>query len=680
MASNFIDFQFGFKVLASNALDYRYVGETKEFLNELIDLDAAYEGLRVFIKDENEYYAYIKNADGVYQFVLDKGPVGPTGPTGPQGIQGPTGPQGIQGEQGPVGLQGPQGPKGEQGEKGLIGPRGLQGPAGDTGPKGEQGSVGPQGPQGVAGNNGRDGVTGPRGLQGDTGPQGPQGDTGPQGPQGPRGERGLQGIQGETGKEGPEGPQGIQGATGPKGADGKDGTSINVQATKAQCTKSGDGYIADGTDARPGIVGHLYIFVTDTEFTDAGQIQGPKGDTGATGEQGPRGLQGEQGAYITKIETGDVQTSADYTLTPVTVSYSNNLQDNFTISAANGVDGIRGATGATGATLIPQVNETTTLSPGEAATVSVDTITNPSKAMFTFGIPKGDTGPQGPQGIQGPKGDQGIQGDTGPKGDTGNPAYNLSFPVFKGRADSVHGIYASSQLPQVTATANAPKGDLTPEGKQNVYLTYEFENIIGNGVEKVTESANPDDLLGTDYTLKFFGPLDINSEDDPNYHEEIFDDPSKKNIYTYTLHVRNGASLKKITPTNLINFPTDSYAYVVNNTVLTGATEEGTTGPSFNSPLIVLTDDVGKSSIALDTTGTTKSLSFNYNTEKFNTETGRLPVSAKITLPAVYATSGTSSLTVPVDITAKNQFYIRNMLGNFQKIDMSLDDGILELD
>lgn len=656
MASNFIDFQFGFKVLASNALDYRYVGETKEFLNELIDLDAAYEGLRVFIKDENEYYAYIKNADGVYQFVLDKGPVGPTGPTGPQGIQGPTGPQGIQGEQGPVGLQGVTGPVGPQGPQGEQGIRGVPGPQGPVGPQGLQGIQGDPGPKGATGENGKDGTTGPRGLQGDTGPQGPQGETGPTGPQGPRGERGLQGIQGETGREGPEGPQGIQGATGPKGADGKDGTSINVQATKAQCTKSGDGYIADGTDARPGTVGHLYIFVTDTEFTDAGQIQGPKGDTGAVGPQGPRGYKGEDGSYITNIQTGDIKVEDGYTTTSLNVLFNNPLlHDTFEVKAANGVDGKQGATGAT---LTPQVNKTTTLPPGEAATVSVYTTTDSSKAVFTFGIPKGDTGPKGDKGdtgSQGVTGPTGPQGPQGPQGEQGIPAYNLLFE--NDTLDNVvTGVYAKNQAPSVEAIMFATEE--IRDGKPVVKMSYTFNNISGNGVESIDKSYSEANKTTT-YMLNFYGPLRVDDT------EEL-----KKN--QYPIEIKDGKSIESILAPGKITAASDTkFAF-------SNATVEYNYGDSSTIQLPIVTPVDGLSHVlTLSDTATTPKLNSVTFAEPDAT-TGKSKVSFNLTMPSVYATNKAEAET-PTNIKAENTFYIRNQKGNFQKIDMSLDDGILEL-
>ena len=663
MASNFIDFQFGFKVLASNALDYRYVGETKEFLNELIDLDAAYEGLRVFIKDENEYYAYRKNDEGIYQFVLDKGPVGPTGPTGPQGIQGEPGPQGIQGEQGPVGLQGDTGPTGPQGPQGEQGIRGIPGPQGPVGPQGIQGIQGEPGPQGLAGENGKDGATGPRGLQGDTGPQGPQGDIGPQGPQGPRGERGLQGIQGETGREGPEGPQGIQGATGPKGADGKDGTSINVQATKAQCTKAGDGYIADGTDARPGTVGHLYIFVTDTEFIDAGQIQGPKGDTGATGEQGPRGLQGEQGAYITKIETGDVQTSNDYTLTPVTVSYSNNLQDEFTISAANGV---------TGSTLTPKIGQTTTLDPDQSATVSVDVTTDPSIATFNFGIPRGLQGDTGPQGIQGAKGDVGATGPTGPQGpqgdqgDQGEPGLYINPDYFESSTSdtqdtnkkiTIDGFY--TDIPGSERSAEAmiiphPSGQ-TYVSDSKISFEYRFKNMIGNGIKSVSLNTDKSSATNTTYDFTFYADI-IN--------------PDGETSSVASISLEKGRSITEILspgPITIASKSTPAYST---------ATVKYTYGDDTEIKLPIITPvDSSSHVLTLSDTATTPKL----NSVTFadpDPTTGKSTVSFDLTMPSVYVTNTAKAVT-PSDIEAKNTFYIRNQKGNFQKIDLSLDDGTL---
>lgn len=84
-------------------------------------------------------------------------------------------------------------------------------PRGDVGPTGATGATGPTGPTGATG------PAGPQGSPGATGPAGPQGETGPAGPAGPQGEQGIQGETGPTGATGPAGPTGATGAQGPAG-------------------------------------------------------------------------------------------------------------------------------------------------------------------------------------------------------------------------------------------------------------------------------------------------------------------------------------------------------------------------------------------------------------------------------------------------------------------------------
>lgn len=90
----------------------------------------------------------------IFNFVIPRGDVGPSGPIGLTGPAGPTGATGAAGPQGAAGAQGPAGPQGE------------------TGP---QGPAGPQGPQGTQGETGPTGATGPAGSKGDTGNTGPSG-------------------------------------------------------------------------------------------------------------------------------------------------------------------------------------------------------------------------------------------------------------------------------------------------------------------------------------------------------------------------------------------------------------------------------------------------------------------------------------------------------------------------
>ena len=138
-------------------------------------------------------------------------------------------------------------------------------------------SIGPTGPTGPTGADST--VPGP---QGDTGPTGPQGDPGPQGITGPQGDPGPQGI------------------TGPKGDTGPQGTDIHFVGSVATVedlpvsAENNDAYIVDSD-------GNLWVY-DGAEWVDAGQIVGPKGDTGATGptgDTGPTGPEPDLSEYVT---------------------------------------------------------------------------------------------------------------------------------------------------------------------------------------------------------------------------------------------------------------------------------------------------------------------------------------------------------------------------------------------
>lgn len=120
-------------------------------------------------------------------------------------------------------------------------------------------------------------------LRGAPGPQGAQG------PQGPVGDKGAAGAAGPAGPQGPAGATGAQGPQGPKGDVGAGlkvlGTVATASALPASGNTTGDAYLV-GTD--------LYVW-TGSTWTNAGPVQGPKGDTGATGPQGATGPTGPAG-------------------------------------------------------------------------------------------------------------------------------------------------------------------------------------------------------------------------------------------------------------------------------------------------------------------------------------------------------------------------------------------------
>lgn len=274
--------------------------------------------------------------DGIISWTNDKGLPNPT----PVDISGPQGPQGIQG------IQGEAGPRGEQGEPG---PRGEKGETGDTGPRG---------------------TTGPRGEKGD------KGDTGAQGPQG------IPGEKGDKGDTGPQGPQGEKGA---------DGTGVTILGSFGSLEEleaahptgnAGDAYLVNGD---------LYVWSpTEEGWMNAGNIQGPPGETGpqgAKGDKGDPGPKGDTGAPGEKGERGET-----------------------------GPQGDKGDTGDTG----PQGEKGADGAPGETGPQGPQGERGPQGPQGVQGI-QGEPGLDGAQGIQGIPGEKGEKGEKGDKGDTGAP-------------------------------------------------------------------------------------------------------------------------------------------------------------------------------------------------------------------------------------------------------------------
>lgn len=98
------------------------------------------------------------------------------------------------------------------------------------------------------------------------------------------------------GEQGPKGDVGDPGQTGPQGPAGKDGTGVNIKGSvTSEIELPGTGV---AVDAYLDGSGNLWVYVgsggdsTNGLFKNAGNIKGPKGDTG---EQGPKGDTGEQG-------------------------------------------------------------------------------------------------------------------------------------------------------------------------------------------------------------------------------------------------------------------------------------------------------------------------------------------------------------------------------------------------
>jgi hypothetical protein len=153
-------------------------------------------------------------------------------------------------------------------------------------------------------------------VHGSAGPQGPAGVTGPAGP------------KGDQGTAGPAGPTGATGPAGPKGDKGDIGAGVKIVGTVAtpadlpSSGTTGDAYLVGG---------NAYVW-TGTSWTNAGPVQGPKGDTGDTGPAGPAGPAGPQGAPGTAAASVHTQ---HYTLGP-------GGQDTITAGCATGQKAVGG--------------------------------------------------------------------------------------------------------------------------------------------------------------------------------------------------------------------------------------------------------------------------------------------------------------------------------------------------
>ena len=204
--------------------------------------------------------------------------------------------------------------------------------------------------------------------------------------------------------------RGPQGLTGPQGVQGPPGRTLDPEGTEPTKTSLA---------ARTGMVKgqawvvaenrHLYVYEGNEAptsgvgfdaalpgYTDMGDIQGPKGDTGAQGPQGVQGATGPQGPTGAKGDTG--------------------------AQGLPGAQGIQGAQGATG--------------------------------------PKGDIGNTGAQGIQGVKGDTGATGAQGTPGTTGAQGPQGVQGVVGANGSRIYSFGGNSGRTQAQALAASAVNDV----------------------------------------------------------------------------------------------------------------------------------------------------------------------------------------------------------------------------
>jgi hypothetical protein len=276
---------------------------------------------------------------GVFDFILQQGPVGNTGPTGSSatvsiGTTSSTGPTGIPSVTN-VGTA-------DAALLNFILKQGVTGPTGPAGPTtitlGTITSTGPTGSPLIT-NSG----TSTDLVLNFTLKQGPTGVTGSTGATGAA-----------STAVGPTGPTGTTGATGATGVAGADGTSVRILGsystlgdlqTAHPSGTIGDGYLVNA---------ELYVW-TGSAWTNVGSIKGPTGATGATGvgatgAAGPTGATGATGANGSSIQgpTGPTGAAGPTGSTGATGATGAGLQGNTGPTGPTGPEG--GPTGPTGAT------------------------------------------------------------------------------------------------------------------------------------------------------------------------------------------------------------------------------------------------------------------------------------------------------------------------------------------
>ncbi|MGL5244090.1 MAG: phage upper tail fiber protein, partial [Sarcina sp.] len=342
--------------------------------------------------------------------------------------------------------------RGNKGDTGATGPQGPIGPTGATGPQGEVGATGP---------------TGPTGPQGEKGPQGLKGDTGDRGP---KGDQGLKGEQGSIGPIGPQGERGPVGPKGDKGDKGKDGTGINILGSKDNVSqlpvtgKIGDGYLINGD---------LYVWSSNNNWTNVGNIKGPKGDQGSKGDIGPVGPKGDTGERGPKGDTGErglgFSLKGEYNY--ITTYYKNDV-----------VNYIGEAYGCISDTPITGINPY-------------------DDSKWITIVNKGEQGDQGPTGPQGLKGDTGERGPKGDKGDTGKDGtFNIveTYPTLETTNKTVLG--AINEINAKPSTGGSSSNELIPRTTNNPKM---YEIFLNQAKGATFEFASNNGVTITDNKLTF---------------------------------------------------------------------------------------------------------------------------------------------------------------------------------
>lgn len=206
-----------------------------------------------------------------------------------------------------------------------------------------------------------------------------------------------------------------------------------------------------GQEGDAYLVGMELYWWDGDKWSDAGSIQGPKGDTGEAGPVGPEGPKGDTGDTGPQGQRGETGAQGP--------------------QGQKGEKGDRGETGPAG----PQGAKGEKGDAGE---------TGPTGPQGPKGD-KGDTGETGPQGPTGPQGEQGPQGEPGPQGPKGDTGTGLD----------IKGTYATL-LQLETAVLSPAQGDMYNVGTAAPYTIYMWDTTETPGWKSQGQLQGPEGPRG----------------------------------------------------------------------------------------------------------------------------------------------------------------------------------------
>lgn len=175
----------------------------------------------------------------------------------------------------------------------------------------------------------------------------------------------------------------------------------------------------------------------------------------------------------------------------------------------------------------------TTLEAGSSATASYN------EGVFSFGIPRGNTGAQGETGAKGDKGDKGDTGETGATGATGNGIASIAKTGTSGLVDT----YTITFTDGTTTTFNVTNGTAAIDDTLSIAGRAADAKATGDEIsdlkEDLNESSNGQFILPTSkYTFKNGGLYQgtYNS----STPQRVVCDTLVSFPYDVTLNIKNG--------------------------------------------------------------------------------------------------------------------------------------------